>query len=228
MQINHFFFNLKNRFPLRTCILLLFLLPALLYSQDGITKLTQGNERFVNDKTTPKDFGRERNELLAGQKPYAIILTCSDSRVPPEYIFDESLGQLFVIRDAGNVINPDVLGSIEYAVEHLHSHMLVIMGHEKCGAVKAALDGGKLPPNIGAIAYKIKPAIKKAKLKSRDEDEILLEATKENVINQINASLKGSSIIKEAYEKGELKIYEAFYNLHTGKVDFEEYKDRSK
>jgi carbonic anhydrase len=227
MQKTYFYFIRKNHYLLTTgLIFLLFLLPSLSYSQQDIDKLIQGNERFVNDKTTQKDFSKERADLIAGQKPYAIVLTCSDSRVPPELIFDESLGQLFVIRDAGNVVNPDILGSVEYAIEHLHSHLFIVMGHEKCGAVKATYEGGKVPPNIGAIAYKIKPAIKKAKLKNRDEEDILLEATKENVKIQIESSLKNSRIIKEAFEKGELKIYEAFYNLHTGKVELNEYKEK--
>ena len=227
MQKNYFYLRFKNHSFFKSgLVLLLFLLPSLIFSQEAINKLIQGNERFVSDKTTQKDFGKERLDLVAGQKPYAIILTCSDSRVPPELIFDESLGQLFVIRDAGNVVDPDILGSIEYAVEHLHSQLLVVMGHEKCGAVKATIEGGKLPPNIGAIAYKIRPAVKKAKLTNRDEEDILFEATKENVRNQIEASLKNSSIIKEAFEKGDLKIYEGFYNLHTGKVDLKEYKEK--
>lgn len=206
--------------------LILLALPSLILSQD-INRLIEGNERFVSEKTTQKDFTRERNELTEGQKPYAIILTCSDSRVPPELIFDESLGKLFVIRVAGNIVNADILGSIEYAVEHLHSHLLVFMGHESCGAVKATMEGGKVPPNIGAIAYKIKPAIKKAKQKhTHNKSDLLDEAIKINVLNQIESSLKNSEIIREAFEKGELKIYSAYYNLHTGKVDFEEYKHK--
>jgi len=229
MQKIYIFRWCKNHNFVKTAFFLFFFLfSSLSQAQEGVDKLIQGNERFVNDKTIQKEFGKERAALLSGQKPYAIILTCSDSRVPPELIFDESLGQLFVIRDAGNVVNPDILGSIEYAVEHLHSQLLIVMGHEKCGAVKATLEGGKVPPNIGAIAYKIKPAIKKAKQTCRDEEDILLEATKENVKNQIESALKNSPIIKEAFEKGELKIYEAFYNLHTGKVDLNEFKEKHK
>ena len=207
-------------------LLLFVLFYQNIYSQD-INRLKEGNERFVSESTFHKDFARERKELTGGQKPYAIILTCSDSRVPPELIFDESLGKLFVIRVAGNVVNPDILGSIEYAIEHLHSHLLIYMGHESCGAVKATMEGGKVPPNIGAIAYKIKPAVKKAKQKHlHNENEVLDEAIKINVRNQIETSLKSSNIIKEAFEKGELKIYSAYYNLHSGKVDFEEYNEK--
>jgi len=216
----------RTAFILFFFLLLFVLFYQNIYSQD-INRLKEGNERFVSESTFHKDFAKERKELTSGQKPYAIILTCSDSRVPPELIFDESLGKLFVIRVAGNVVNPDILGSIEYAIEHLHCHLLIYMGHESCGAVKATMEGGKVPPNIGAIAYKIKPAVKKAKQKHfHNENEVLDEAIKINVRNQIETSLKSSNIIKEAFEKGELKIYSAYYNLHSGKVDFEEYNEK--
>lgn len=218
----------KKYFVLKTSLIIsLFLFPALLFSQQEIEKLIQGNERFITGKTTQKDFVRERNELIKRQKPYAIVLACSDSRVPPELIFDESLGQLFVIRVAGNIVNTDILGSIEYAIEHLHCRLLIVMGHEKCGAVKAVLEGGKFSPNIGGLSFKIKPAVKNAKLKYCDEEEILDDAIKENVKNQIQCSLKNSKIINEVFEKGDLKIYEGFYYLQTGKVNFIEFKNKS-
>jgi carbonic anhydrase len=195
-------------------------------SQDELSRLNEGNDRYISGRTSSKDFAREREDLLKGQKPYAIIVTCSDSRVPPELIFDESLGQLFVIRVAGNVVDPDVLGSIEYAVEHLHCHLLIIMGHESCGAVKATIEGGKVPPNIGALVYKIKPAVKAAKAKHLNEEETLNLAIENNVHIQLEESIKQSKVIKEYFEKGELKIYGAVYNLHTGKVSFEEFKEK--
>jgi carbonic anhydrase len=219
--------NLKT---VKTCFITLFMLLFFFslnaYSQEELSKLQSGNDRYVSGHTSQKDFLRERDELVSGQKPYAIVLTCSDSRVPPEYIFDESLGQLFVIRDAGNVVNFDVLGSIEYAVEHLHSKMLIVMGHENCGAVKAALEGGKVPPNIGGILFKIKPAIKSAKAKKLNKEETLNKAIEDNVENQVKEIFEKSKIVKEAYEKGELKIYSAIYSLHTGKVNFEEFKEK--
>jgi len=199
-------------------------LPSTLRSQEYET-LMLGNERFVKEQMFQKDFGTQRTELVKGQHPYAIILTCSDSRVPPEYIFDESLGQLFVIRDAGNVASPEVIGSIEYGVEHLHSKVLVVMGHEKCGAVQATYDGGKVSKNIESILKKIKPSVDKAKKRYNDKDEALLEATKENAVEQVKAILKNSKIITEAYKNNELKIYHALYHLSDGKVDMIEYKD---
>jgi carbonic anhydrase len=187
--------------------------------------LKLGNERFVQEQVTQKDFGKERTDLVQGQSPYAVILSCSDSRVPPEYIFDESLGKLFVVRNAGNVASPEVIGSIEYAVEHLHSKALVVMGHDKCGAVNATYTGGKVSSNIESILKKIKPSIDKMKKRYNDKDEILREATKDNAIAQIKNILKESKIIEEEYKNNVLKIYHAFYNLIDGKVELLEYKD---
>ena len=187
--------------------------------------LKLGNERFVKEQIVQKDFAKERSELVQGQNPYAIILSCSDSRVPPEHIFDESLGNIFVIRNAGNVATPEVIGSIEYALEYLDSKVLVVMGHDKCGAVKATYEGGNVSHNIESILKKIKPSIEKAKQKYKDKDEILVEATKKNAIAQIEDILKNSKIVREAYKQNELKIYHAFYHLIDGKVDMTEYKN---
>ncbi|MBK7258284.1 MAG: hypothetical protein IPI01_10895 [Ignavibacteriae bacterium] len=118
-------------------------------SKDPVARLLNGNRRFVEGRTAARDFVHERPALTAGQHPYAIILTCSDSRVPPELLFDESLGQLFVVRDAGNVVDSVVLGSIEYAAEHLHAGLLIVLGHEACGAVNATIKGGDVPRTSG-------------------------------------------------------------------------------
>ncbi len=115
----------------------------------------------------------ERPELAEGQHPYAIVLACADSRVAPELIFDESLGKLFVVRVAGNVADPVVLGSIEYAVEHLHANLLMVLGHENCGAVKATIGGGAFPPNIEALIKRITPAVDKVRVQRLDEKMVL-------------------------------------------------------
>jgi carbonic anhydrase len=196
------------------------------FSQDGVAKLKDGNERYVTGHLSAKDFAKQREDLVKGQKPYVIVVTCSDSRVAPEYIFDESLGQIFVIRVAGNVVSPEVLGSVEYAFEHLHCNMLVIMGHERCGAVKATLEGGKVTPNIASLLYKIKPAVTAAKAKKLDEEHTLEAAIEENVHLQIKETLRLSKLLKEGYNKGELKIYSAIYELQTGKVQMDEYKEK--
>jgi carbonic anhydrase len=205
-------------------LMAMFLMPLTLFAQE-YEKLKIGNERFVKEQTIQKDFGNQRTELIKGQHPYAIILSCSDSRVPPEYVFDESLGQLFVIRDAGNVATPEVIGSIEYAVEHLHSKVLVVMAHEKCGAVSAAYEGGKVSANIESILKRIKPSVDKAKQRYKEKDEILKEAAKENAIAQIKTILNNSKIVSDEYKHNVLKIYHAFYNLADGKVEMIEYKD---
>ncbi len=189
-----------------------------------LQKLLDGNERFVEGKYSQKDYPSEVKELTKGQHPYAIILTCSDSRVPPEIIFDESMGKLFVIRVAGNVVDEVALGSIEYAAEHLHTKLLVVLGHESCGAVNATIAGGEVTPNIEEIVKKIAPAVEKAK-KNHTADEVLHCSIKENVFNQVNESLKHSKLLTELHEKGELKIVPAIYDINTGKVSVLEHHD---
>src|SRR5438105_3479472 len=116
----------------------------------ALDRLKDGNGRFAADKPAArKTDAKRRAELAAGQHPFAVVLTCADSRVAPELVFDAGLGELFVLRVAGNIADPAVVGSIEYAVEHLHTPLIVVLGHESCGAVAAALDGAKLPGDPG-------------------------------------------------------------------------------
>ncbi len=180
--------------------------------------LLEGNKRFSSGNLDKKDYAKERAKLTKGQHPYAIILCCSDSRVPPEIIFDESLGKLFIVRVAGNVVDPVTLGSIEYAVEHLHAKLLVILGHESCGAVKATLEGGEVTPNIAKIVKRIEPAVKKALTKKLEKTAEFNFAIEENVKNQITASLYDSKVLKELFESKELQIAGAVYSLKTGTV----------
>jgi carbonic anhydrase len=183
-----------------------------------LQQLLDGNHRFVTCELSKKDYSKERAELTTGQNPYAIILSCSDSRVPPEIIFDESLGKLFIIRVAGNVVDSVTLGSIEYAAEHLHAKLLLVLGHESCGAVSAALKGGEATPNISQIIKRIQLAVYKAeelKIEKSHELDFVIE---ENVKNQIAASLKNSKVLHELVEKNELQIVGAVYNLKTGAV----------
>lgn len=189
-----------------------------------LQKLLDGNKRFIEGKFSEKDYPAELKELTKGQHPYAIILSCSDSRVPPEIIFDESMGKLFVVRVAGNVLDEVALGSIEYAAEHLHTKLLVILGHSNCGAVNATIAGGEVTPNIEEIVKKISPAVEKAK-KHHPENEVLNCAIKENVINQVEESLKSSKLLTELNEKGELNIVGAMYDISTGKVSILEHHD---
>lgn len=185
--------------------------------EQSLKKLLDGNTRYLNGNLKEKNFLSERKEQTGGQKPYAIILTCSDSRVPPEIIFDEDLGDLFVIRVAGNVIDKVVLGSIEYAAEHLNAPLLVIMGHTKCGAVKASLGNDKLSENIETIVNKIHHSAELAKKNSKDQADQLLYAVKDNVVEQMKASIKESEVLKEMEHEGKLKIVGGLYDIEDGK-----------
>jgi carbonic anhydrase len=146
-------------------------------------KLLEGNKRFVSGNLAKKDFSLEkRKELLKGQNPYTVVVGCSDSRVPPEIIFDQGLGDIFVIRVAGNVLDPVSLGSIEYAVEHLKTSLIVILGHTRCGAVHATIHSpSKAEDNLKAIVERIMPAVSKAKKVAKSEEDLLNIAIEENV-----------------------------------------------
>src|SRR5205814_6637151 len=135
---------------------------------EALAELKAGNARFVRGESQLRDLPQARQALAAGQHPAAIILCCSDSRVPPELVFDQTLGRLFVVRAAGNVVDPALLGSIEYAVEHLGARLLVVLGHSSCGAVDAALKGGSASPNLRALVERIAPAAARAKRLDRD------------------------------------------------------------
>jgi carbonic anhydrase len=177
-----------------------------------------GNARFVSGKTRSHDVVALRRKLSSSQSPNAIILSCSDSRVGPELIFDQSLGDLFVVRTAGNVADPVALGSMEYAVEHLHSSLLVVLGHQKCGAVNAACSGEKMPSaNLQAIVDKIDPAVALANSHAK-ADDLVEAAIKENVHQSAKDVLANSAILREAVDSGKLRVVEAEYELDTGKV----------
>jgi carbonic anhydrase len=183
--------------------------------------LMNGNKRFVAGKTNPPDLSTARKKgLVSGQKPSAIVVTCSDSRVAPEHIFNQGLGDIFVIRTAGNVLDPMALGSIEYAAEHLHARLLVIMGHEQCGAVAAAMSvDGKPEGNIGAILAKILPAVEKVNAAGGTKDEIMNKAIRENITLSHNFIFKQSPILKHLAESGELQVVDAVYHLGSGEVE---------
>jgi carbonic anhydrase len=183
-------------------------------------RLMDGNKRFVTGNLSKKDVGQtRRQELSKGQHPFATVLSCSDSRVAPEIIFDQGLGDIFIVRVAGNVVEPTTLGSIEYGVEHLHTPLLVILGHEQCGAVKATLEAqGEPEGNIGAILKKIIPAVEAAKRANKDKETTLDIAIKENVKNTYNDVMK-SKIVSELVHEGKVKVIAAEYMLGTGKVE---------
>jgi carbonic anhydrase len=180
--------------------------------------LTEGNQRFITGKTKTRALVSLRQSLAKGQHPKAIVLSCSDSRVPPELLFDQTLGDLFVVRAAGNIADAIGLGSMEYAVEHLGSTVLVVLGHTKCGAVSAAASGDKMPTsNLQALVDQIEPAVTKAK-ESAKGDTLLEAAIRENVHESAKDVLAHSEVLRHAKEEGKLTVYEAEYQLDTGKV----------
>ena len=177
-------------------------------SQQALDLLKEGNARFVSGALTPKDnYATLREQLSKGQHPFAVVLCCSDSRVAPEIIFDQKLGDLFVIRNAGNVIDKHVLGSIEYAVEHLGSSLVVVMGHSNCGAVTATRLGEALPDNIMAIARRIRPSINTA---DGIDDNARRHATRMAKLIQRDPIVKHLNA----------QVVSAFYNIGSGKVEW--------
>jgi len=180
--------------------------------------LMAGNGRFVSGKPRTRALVSLRRKLASAQSPNVIVLSCSDSRTAPELIFDQSLGDLFVVRTAGNVADPVALGSIEYAVDHIHSPLLVVLGHQKCGAVSAACSGEKMPSrNLDAIMEKINPAVAQAKSYAKAAD-LIESAVKENVQQSAKDVLASSAIVRDAVKSGKLSVIEAEYELDTGKV----------
>lgn len=181
-----------------------------------LNRLKEGNGRFTADKKEGKlqDKSR-RDELTKGQSPYAIVLSCADSRVVPELAFDTGLGELFTVRVAGNVANSSSIASMEYAVAHLGTEIIVVMGHESCGAVTAAMNGGDNGYNLNHLLSHIAPAIA-----ASEKDAPVNEVVKKNAQLTAEELKTRSTIIREAAESGKVKIVPAYYNLDSGKVDF--------
>jgi len=178
--------------------------------------LIEGNKRFVeNRRVFPNQNMMRVTEVAQTQKPYAAILGCADSRFPAEMIFDQGLGDLFVCRVAGNVATPEEIGSLEFGTLVLGAKVLMVIGHERCGAVKAAIEGGELPGQIGSLTKAIKPAVQMSKNQPGDSVE---NAVKANVRLQANR-LKDSPLINKLVEEGKLKIVGGYYDLDTGAVE---------
>jgi carbonic anhydrase len=179
-------------------------------------ELMDGNKRFVAGKTLSRDVVAARAKTGSEQHPYVAMLCCSDSRLSPELIFDQNIGDLFVVRTAGNIADPIAAGSMEYAVEHLGSRMLVVMGHERCGAVSATLAGGTMPTqNLTALVDKMQPGIDPVKGQVKDDTLIAVEA---NVHHSAAEIIKDSPIIAHQVASGKLTLVTAVYDLDTGEV----------
>lgn len=188
---------------------------------ETLAKLEQGNKRFVG--RSPEERKVKPESLATGQKPHTIVLTCADSRVPPELLFDADLGELFVIRIAGNTVSDEALGSIEYAVANLGSNVLMVLGHTSCGAVAAAVDvatkGAQLPTI--SLERTVNPILRSVKKAEAEKAGDLLERSIDlNVENALEALVARSPIVKESVEKNTLKIVGGKYHLSNGQVEF--------
>ena len=185
-------------------------------------KLKEGNERFVNGRPVHPDETLSRvRELKKGQSPFAVIVSCSDSRIPPELIFDQGLGDIFSIRTAGNVVGDYELGSIEYAIEHLHCKLIVVMGHENCGAIQAYASSENEKHNdhiqklVDFIASEEEEKIVPDSLRSNID--ILVKA---NIVHNVNLLKSSEPVLKTLVERNEIEIIGAYYDLDNGKVIF--------
>jgi carbonic anhydrase len=183
--------------------------------QKAIKKLEEGNFHFVNDKLKNRNLhAKRRMELVDGQEPWAIILSCADSRVVPELIFDTGIGELFVIRVAGNIANTSTIATIEYAVAHIHTPVIVVLGHENCGAVTAAMADADHGDNLNHLLANIQPAAMTA------TDRSINGVARQNAILTSKELADKSDIIHNAVQHRKLEIIPAYYHLGSGKVDF--------
>lgn len=209
------------KFTLGLLLLIAATLPAASHQAETVTassslaELKAGNDHHVRHQYQhPHESVARQRELTAGQHPHAEILSCADSRVPPEIIFDQGLGDLFVVRVAGNVASDTEIGSLEYGAEHLHIPLLVVLGHESCGAVTAALQGGA-EAHIATLVNLIKPAVEKSRGQSGDPVANAVRANVQLVVQQLRAS---TPVLSELVAHGKLKIVGGVYSLETGKV----------
>lgn len=195
----------------------------------ALKKLIEGNQDYVEASNKGAEMATKLTRAPAeeGQNPFAIILGCSDSRVPVETVFHQGLGDLFVIRVAGNIVAPSQIGSIEYACHNLGTQLVVVLGHSNCGAVHATVDSllqdpDNISPNIASIVDRVAPAVLPVIAKNTDleQAELLQLAMRENVNYSVKGLKQRSSILKDLVDQGKLKIVGAEYSIETGKVDF--------
>jgi carbonic anhydrase len=185
-------------------------------SDDALNELKNGNKRFTDGKLENTDYKEQVQSVKDDQHPHSVILSCLDSRVPPEIVFDQGFGNIFVARVAGNIEDDNILGSLEFATKIKGSKLIVVMGHNKCGAVKGAVDNAELG-NLTQLVNQIKPAITGDK---SNPDKMLDETSRKNVKLQMESILKHSDVISALVKEGKVKIVGAYYDLNTGKVEF--------
>ncbi len=200
----------------------------MLGATEALERLREGNRRFAANESQ-HSIGNEarRRELVDGQEPFAVILGCSDSRVPAEIVFDQGIGDLFVVRVAGNVVQPSLIGSVEFACSKFGTRLVVVLGHSRCGAIQATLEALRSPQqavseNIGAIAEFIRPSVESvlASDQDADADDIVEKAVRANVRASAERLRHASDIIAELERDDGLVIVGAEYSLETGLVDF--------
>lgn len=183
--------------------------------EQALQKLMDGNKRFVNGKRqSPNQTFARLQEVAKGQKPFASILSCADSRVPSEILFDQGFGDLFICRVAGNVATPEEIGSLEFGSLVLGAKVIMIMGHERCGAVDATIKGAQVPGQIASLLDAIKPAIPRAENQPGDRLE---NTCKANILVQVE-KLKSSPVISQLIEEGKLIVVGGYYDLDTGEI----------
>jgi len=201
----------------------------LIPAAEALDRLREGNKRFVAEPLAPveRTTRTRRNELVTGQQPMAVILGCSDSRVPAEIVFDQGLGDLFVIRVAGNIVAPSLVGSVEFALEQFNTRLVVVLGHSKCGAVAATLDFLKssetgASPNLRSIVDRIRPAVEGLLEvdSGADRDALVASAVRANIRASANQLRHGSAVIERMVEELGLLVVGAEYSLESGEVTF--------
>ena len=195
-------------------------------TEEALKRLRKGNKRFVSDSSIFNKISHKsrHHSLIENQDPFAIILGCSDSRVPAEIVFDQSLGDLFSIRVAGNIVAPSQIGSVELAVERFGTRLVIIMGHSRCGAIQATIEELKRPSgtqskNLRSIVDRIHPSLTSLDLDQAPEI-LLQQAVRANIHSSVRQLEHGSIILEQLAKKGELLILGAEYSLDTGIVDF--------
>jgi carbonic anhydrase len=198
-------------------------------AQDALDRLRDGNRRFISEigNSGPLTSQARRSELAAGQEPFAIILGCSDSRVPAEIVFDQGLGDLFVIRVAGNIVASSQVGSVEFAAARFGTRLVVVLGHSQCGAILATLEELQQPTanqsrNLRSIVDRVRPSVEAllATELKRDHDALVREAVRANIRASANHLRHGSDVLEQLIQKEALVIVGAEYSLETGTVDF--------
>jgi carbonic anhydrase len=197
-------------------------------ARDALERLKEGNRRFVADSLSREGLGlhARRTELATGQEPFAVILGCSDSRVPVEIVFDQGLGDLFVIRVAGNIVAPSLIGSVEFAAQRFGTRLVVVLGHSRCGAVLAALEEG--PPaegqsrNLNSIVERVRASIAESNVadSSTDPDDRVRRAVRANIRSSARQLRHGSEVIERLEREDGLVVVGAKYSLESGIVDF--------